>query len=79
MVKLRKSYRDEPGRYVMLKLPVELDESLGEDARRCRRSKSAQVEAILIEYYKTDSTDLRKEVVSLDSGRSRKSGGSRES
>jgi hypothetical protein len=60
MATLKRRHRDEPGRYVMLKLPVELEEKLSEDARRCRRSKSAQVEAILVEFYAIDSTRIKK-------------------
>jgi len=39
---------------------MEVDERLEADARRCRRSKTRQVEAILVEFYKMVSTDLQE-------------------
>jgi hypothetical protein len=41
-------------------LPLEVDARLEEDARRCRRSKTRQVEAILVDFYGMESTDLQE-------------------
>jgi hypothetical protein len=58
MAKPRKP-KAEPARQFLIRLPLEVDARLEEDARRCRRSKTRQVEAILVEFYQMVSTDLQ--------------------
>jgi predicted DNA-binding protein len=58
MVKQRKSEKSLPTTQFLIRLPLEVDERLEEDARRCRRSKTRQVEAILMEFYNMESSDL---------------------
>ena len=60
MVKQRKREKPEPARQFLIRLPLEVDERLEADARRCRRSKTRQVEAILVEFYQMVSTDLQE-------------------
>jgi hypothetical protein len=60
MAKQRKREKNEPARQFLIRLPLEVDERLEADARRCRRSKTRQVEAILVEFYEMVSTDLQE-------------------
>lgn len=60
MTKQRKREKNEPARQFLIRLPLEVDERLEADARRCRRSKTRQVEAILVEFYEMVSTDLQE-------------------
>ncbi|MFM8394935.1 MAG: hypothetical protein ACKOB4_13530 [Acidobacteriota bacterium] len=47
----------------MIKLPDLLWETLDNDAHRCRRSTTKQIEAILISYYELDDVGLDVEKV----------------
>ncbi|MGH9759538.1 MAG: hypothetical protein ACREDR_23195, partial [Blastocatellia bacterium] len=47
---------------LFVRLPAHVMEALESDAVRCRRSKTAQVEAILAEYYCVDSVELDREI-----------------
>ena len=55
-----KREKHEPARQFLIRLPLEVDARLEEDARRCRRSKTRQVEAILVDFYGMESTDLQE-------------------
>src|SRR5215470_15910488 len=55
-----KREKHEPARQFLIRLPLEVDAALEEDARRCRRSKTRQVEAILVDFYGMESTDLQE-------------------
>jgi len=68
MAKQTKREKYQPARQFLIRLPLEVDERLEADARRCRRSKTRQVEAILVEFYEMVSTDLQQ---SRDRGRQR--------
>jgi len=59
MAKTNKHEKPEPARQFLIRLPLEVDARLADDARRCRRSKTRQVEAILVEFYEMSSTDLQ--------------------
>ena len=59
MAKQRKREKGGPAVQLLIRLPLEVDERLEADARRCRPSKTRQVEAILVEFYKMVSTDLQ--------------------
>src|SRR5215469_13409824 len=52
MAKQRKREKGGPAVQLLIRLPLEVDERLEADARRCRPSKTRQVEAILVEFYK---------------------------
>ena len=60
MAKQRRREKSGPSVQFLIRLPMEVDERLEADARRCRRSKTRQVEAILVEFYKMVSTDLQE-------------------
>jgi len=55
-----KREKHEPARQFLIRLPLEVDARLEDDARRCRRSKTRQVEAILVDFYGMESTDLQE-------------------
>jgi len=69
MAKQRKREKGGPAVQFLIRLPLEVDARLEEDARRCRRSKTRQVEAILMEFYEMESTDLQ-----LTTGREKQRG-----
>ena len=48
----------------LIKLPDILWQALDNDAHRCRRSTTKQIEAILISYYELDEVGLELEKVS---------------